>query len=269
MEKLSGLPLLVQNFTSVFFFTDVQHGACKCKTLNFHKDINVPNHYPLFQEIKCPEKEVPEECKIPGYYTYWNSGSKPGYSGTALYSKKKPLSVTMGIGIEKHDDEGRVLTAEYDNFYFVGAYVPNSGRGFVRLSYRTKEFEQDMLSYLQKLDAKKPVVYCGDLNVAHEEIDIKNPVSNSNKSAGFHDDERQCFTDLLKAGFVDSFRSLYPEEQKFSWWSYMGNARGKNIGWRLDYFVVSQRIADQVNDSVIRNEVYGSDHCPITLFINL
>ena len=221
------------------------------------------------QETKCSDKDVPSECSLPGYYTYWNCGTKPGYSGTGLYCKKKPKNVTMGIGIEKHDDEGRVITAEFDNFFFVGAYVPNSGRGLVRLKYRTTEFDTDFIDYLVKLDKKKPVIYCGDLNVAHEEIDLKNPTSNRNKTAGFHDDEREKFSDLLQAGFVDTFRKLYPDEQKFSYWSYMGNARGKGIGWRLDYFVVSERIFDKVNDSVIRSEVYGSDHCPIALFLNM
>ncbi len=221
------------------------------------------------QETKCSDTDVPAECNLPNYFTYWNCGTKPGYSGTALYCKKKPIKVTMGIGIEKHDDEGRVITAEFDKFFFVGAYVPNSGRGLVRLKYRTTEFDKDFIKYLVKLDKSKPVIYCGDLNVAHEEIDLKNPASNRNKTAGFHDDERNSFTELLNAGFVDTFRKLYPEEQKFSYWSYMANARGKGIGWRLDYFVVSNRIFDKVNDSVIRSEVHGSDHCPVTLFLNI
>ncbi|XP_063715827.1 exodeoxyribonuclease-like [Symsagittifera roscoffensis] len=222
-----------------------------------------------FQETKCSDKDVPPECNLPGYYSYYNCGTKPGYSGTGLLTKKKPKKVTMGIGKEQHDDEGRVITAEFDEFFFVGAYVPNSGRGLVRLKYRTQEFDKDFREYLMVLDKQKPVIYCGDLNVAHEEIDLKNPTSNRNKTAGFHDDEREQFTELLSSGFVDTFRKLYPAEQKFSYWSYMGNARGKNVGWRLDYFVVSERIFDKVNDSVIRAEVHGSDHCPVVLFLNL
>ncbi|ELU05263.1 hypothetical protein CAPTEDRAFT_159745 [Capitella teleta] len=221
------------------------------------------------QETKCAKDLIPDDANIEGYHAYWLSGDKDGYSGTGLYSKQEPLSVTYGIDKEEHDKEGRVITAEFDKFYFVTAYVPNAGRGLPRLSYRSEKWDPDFREYLKNLDAKKPVVMCGDLNVAHKEIDIANPKSNK-KSAGFTPQERQGFSELLEAGFVDAFRELYPEEtKKYSYWTYMGNARGKNVGWRLDYFVVSEKIKDGICDSLIRSEVMGSDHCPVVLLMNI
>ncbi len=202
-----------------------------------------------------------------GYFSYWYSAEKKGYSGTAVFTKKEPLSVSYGIGIDEHDHEGRVITLEYDNFYFVVCYTPNSQRELTRLTYRMK-WEDDFRAYLKSLDEKKPVIYCGDLNVAHEEIDLKNPKTN-HFSAGFTDEEREKFTQLLKEGFSDTFRTLYPEQIAYSWWSYMYQARLKNVGWRIDYFVVSNRIMEKVKDSAIFTEVLGSDHCPVGLDIEI
>lgn len=198
---------------------------------------------------------------------YWNSAEKKGYSGTAIFSKQEPISVSYGIGIEEHDKEGRVITAEYDNFYLVTVYTPNSQKELARLGYRMA-WEEAFKAFLLELDAKKPVVVCGDLNVAAEEIDLKNPKSN-HFSAGFSDEERQKFRELKAAGFVDSFRHLHPEEVKYSWWSYMFKAREKNVGWRIDYFLVSERIADKIQAAEIHNEIFGSDHCPVSLVIDL
>lgn len=218
----------------------------------------------ILQETKIPNDKVPKEAKVDGYYTYWNeSTEKAGYAGISLYSKKKPINVTYGIGVEKHDKEGRVIAAEFEDYYVVGAYIPNSGRGLVRLEYR-QEWDVDFLTYLKNLDAKKPVIFCGDLNVAHQEIDLKNPKSNKNKTPGFTDQERDGFTKLLSEGFTDTFRHLYPKtEQMYSFWTYMGNCRAKNVGWRLDYFVVSNRLLPNLCESTMRTKVMGSDHCPI------
>ena len=202
-----------------------------------------------------------------GYFSYWSSAEKKGYSGTAVFTKKEPLSVSYGIGIDEHDHEGRVITLEYADFYFVVCYTPNSQRELTRLTYRMK-WEDDFRAYLKSLDEKKPVIYCGDLNVAHEEIDLKNPKTN-HFSAGFTDEEREKFTQLLSEGFSDTFRTLYPEQVTYSWWSYMYGARLKNVGWRIDYFVVSNRIMEKVKDSVIFTEVLGSDHCPVGLDIEI
>lgn len=222
------------------------------------------------QETKCSQSKLPEKLKVPGYHSFFSSGDTEGYAGTALYSKDKPKEVKFGMGIAKHDQEGRLITAEYDNFYLVGAYVPNSGKGLVRLKYRTKEWDVAFRDYMKGLDAKKPVIYCGDLNVAHKEIDLKNPKTNKNKTPGFHDDERQGFTDLLAEGFVDSFRELYPNARDcWSFWTYMMNARAKNVGWRLDYFVLSERLKKDLCDHIIQQKVMGSDHCPIVLQMNL
>ena len=200
-----------------------------------------------------------------GYFRYFHSAVKKGYSGTAVFSKTEPLSVTYGINGE-HTDEGRVITCEYDDFFFVCCYVPNAQEGLKRIDYRM-EFEDAIRGYLSELDAKKPVIYCGDLNVAHNEIDLKNPKSNVGH-AGFSDQERGKFTELLGAGFTDSFRRLYPDKtDAYSWWSYRFKAREKNIGWRIDYFVVSDRLMDRVQDSVIYSDVLGSDHCPIGLLL--
>lgn len=200
-----------------------------------------------------------------GYHRYFHSAVKKGYSGTAVYTKNEPLSVVYGIN-GTHTDEGRVITCEYDDFYFVCCYVPNSQEELKRIGYRM-EFEDDMRSYLSGLDKKKPVIYCGDLNVAHQEIDLKNPKTNVGH-AGFSDQERGKFTELLYAGFVDSFRRLYPDKTgAYSWWSYRFKAREKNAGWRIDYFVVSERLMEKVQDSVIYSDVLGSDHCPIGLLL--
>ena len=218
------------------------------------------------QETKLQPHQI--ELELPGYEQYWNSAVKKGYSGTAVFTKQKPLSVTNGIGIEEHDQEGRVITAEHDNFYLVTCYTPNSQRELARLEYRMT-WEDAFRDYLLGLDAKKPVILCGDLNVAHEEIDLKNPKTNR-KNAGFTDDERQKMTELLGTGFTDSFRYLYPDKtDAYSWWSYMGKARERNVGWRIDYFIVSNRIADKIVEAKIHADIMGSDHCPVELEINL
>ncbi|MBR5902848.1 MAG: exodeoxyribonuclease III [Clostridia bacterium] len=202
-----------------------------------------------------------------GYFDYWYSADKKGYSGTAVFAKKQPLSVSYGIGIDEHDHEGRAITLEYEDFYLVCVYTPNAQRELARLDYRM-EWEDALRGYLMALDSKKPVIYCGDLNVAHEEIDLKNPKSNR-RSAGFSDEEREKFTVLLSSGFTDTFRTLYPDKVEYSWWSYMMKAREKNIGWRIDYFVVSDRLMPKVRDSYILTQVMGSDHCPVGLDIDL
>jgi exodeoxyribonuclease-3 len=198
-----------------------------------------------------------------GYESYWNAAEKKGYSGTAIFTRKKPLAVTYGIGVDEHDHEGRVVTLEMNDYYLVCVYVPNSQDGLRRLDYRMK-WEDDFRSYLLALDAKKPVIVCGDLNVAHEEIDIKNAKTN-HQNAGFTDEERAKMTELLGSGFADSFRRLYPEQVTYSWWSYRFHAREKNAGWRLDYFLVSERLMSSVADSKIHTEIMGSDHCPVEL----
>lgn len=217
------------------------------------------------QETKMQREQA--EFVFEGYEEYWNSAEKKGYSGTAVFTKEKPINVTYGLGIEEHDKEGRVITAEYEKFYLVTVYTPNSQRELARLDYRMT-WEDVFRDYLLQLDAKKPVVVCGDLNVAAEEIDLKNPKTNR-KNAGFSDEERAKFRELKAAGFVDTFRYLHPEEVKYSWWSYMFKAREKNAGWRIDYFVVSERIKDLVQTAEIHNEIFGSDHCPVSIEINL
>ena len=203
-----------------------------------------------------------------GYFTFWtNSKLRKGYSGVAVFTKKAPLSVHYGLEGGKYDEEGRVITLEYDNFYYVCAYVPNSGDGLKRLDFRLT-FEKDMLNYLNKLNMKKPVIYAGDLNVAHQDIDLKNPKANEN-NAGFTLEERNAFSCLLSQGYIDTFRYLNPTEIKYSWWSYRFNARNNNAGWRIDYFVVSERLKDKLVSSLIHNEILGSDHCPIELNIEL
>ncbi len=216
------------------------------------------------QETKMQQGQA--EFDMPGYTEYWNSAQKKGYSGTAVFTKQAPLSVTQGIGIEEHDTEGRVLTLEYEAFYFVNCYTPNSKRELARLAYRM-QWEEAFLNYLKALDEKKPVILCGDLNVAHQEIDIKNPKSNR-MSAGFTDEEREKMTQLLSSGFADTFRRLYPDVTgAYSWWSYFSNARQNNVGWRIDYFIVSERLMPRVKDSFILPEVEGSDHCPVGLLL--
>ena len=218
------------------------------------------------QETKCQPGQI--ELNFEGYKAYWNSAERKGYSGTAIFTKKEPMNVTYGIGIEEHDKEGRVITLEFENFYMVNIYTPNAKRGLERLDYR-QIWEDKIRNYLLKLNKIKPVIMCGDLNVAHEEIDLKNPKSNRG-NAGFTDEEREKMTELLQAGFVDSFRFLYPDKtDSYSWWSYMGKAREKNIGWRIDYFLVSENIKDKIKDAIIYPEVMGSDHCPVGLIIDL
>ena len=216
-----------------------------------------------FQETKMQEDQL--NFNFDGYFRYMNSAEKKGYSGTMVLSKIKPLSIDYDIKGEDHPKEGRVITLEYEDFYFVCAYVPNSKDGLKRLDYRM-HWEDDLRKHLMKLDKKKPVIYTGDLNVAHNEIDLKNPDDN-HFSAGFSDEEREKFSKLLSSGFKDSFRELYPETVKYSWWSYRTKARERNAGWRIDYFVVSDRLMDKVKDSLIYNDIEGSDHCPIGLII--
>ncbi|KAF8561146.1 hypothetical protein P879_07483 [Paragonimus westermani] len=222
------------------------------------------------QETKCSIKKVPAEAKCSGYEAFWSSADKEGYAGTGLYSKLVPLNVTYGIGDSVHDTEGRVITAEYEKFYYVIAYVPNSGQGLKRLPYRHNQWDPDFISYLKKLDAIKPLIVGGDLNVAHQEIDLANPASNR-KSAGFTDEERSDFTQLLaEVNLVDTYRTLYPSRDKaYTFWNYRQGARPKNTGWRLDYFLVSKRLMDHVCDHEIRCGILGSDHCPIVLYMNL
>lgn len=216
------------------------------------------------QETKMQEDQLEDVMRFEGYEMYMNSAERKGYSGTLVYTKNKPLNVTYDIK-DEGCDEGRVITLEYEDFYFVCAYVPNSKDGLLRLDFRM-EWEDALRKHLLKLDKKKPVIYTGDLNVAHEEIDLKNPDEN-HFSAGFSDEERNKFTQLLSSGFKDTFRELYPSEEKYSWWSYRARARERNVGWRIDYFVVSERLMPSVKDSLIYNEVEGSDHCPIGLII--
>ncbi len=207
------------------------------------------------------------EVTLPGYYQYWNSAEKKGYSGTAVFSKQEPLSVAYDIGDPAHTGEGRAITLEYPQFYLVNTYVPNAQRGLARIDYRM-EWEDAMRAYLSGLDQKKPVILCGDLNVAHNEIDLKNPKTNVG-NAGFSEQERGKFSQLLEAGFLDSFRTLYPEKTgAYTWWSYMFNARANNAGWRIDYFVLSQRLRPMLKDSVIYADVLGSDHCPVGLLLD-
>ena len=214
------------------------------------------------QETKMQPDQL--ELELPGYYQYWNSAEKKGYSGTALFTKKEPISVTYGIGVEEHDHEGRVITAEFEEYYVVTVYVPNAQRELTRLDYRM-QWEEAFLAYIKGLEEKKPVIYCGDLNVAHQEIDLKNPKTNRN-NAGFTDQERACFTKVLESGFIDTFRYFYPDVTGvYSWWSYMFQARAKNAGWRIDYFVVSESLKDRLKDAKIHTTVLGSDHCPVEL----
>ena len=216
------------------------------------------------QETKMQSGQL--DLEFPGYESYWNYAEKKGYSGTAIYTRIKPLSVTYGMGVEEHDHEGRVICLEYGDFYLVCAYVPNSQDGLRRLDYRMK-WEDDFRAYLSSLATVKPVIMCGDLNVAHEEIDIKNPDTNR-RNAGFTDEERGKFSELLAAGFTDSWRKLNPGVVKYSWWSYRFHAREKNVGWRLDYFVVSDALWPRVTGAEIHNEIFGSDHCPVELDID-
>lgn len=218
------------------------------------------------QETKLQEGQI--ELELPGYHQYWNYAEKKGYSGTAIFTRQEPLSVFYGMGIPEHDKEGRVITLEFNDFYLITCYTPNSQNELARLSYRM-EWEDDFLTYLDDLKEKKPVIFCGDLNVAHQEIDLKNPKTN-HKNAGFTDEERAKFTTLLSHGYIDTFRHFYPDlENVYSWWSYRFKAREKNAGWRIDYFVTSLNLKDRLKDARIYTEVLGSDHCPVELTINI
>lgn len=217
------------------------------------------------QETKMQAGQL--ELQFPGYTSYWNYAEKKGYSGTAIYTRKEPLAVTYGIGIDEHDHEGRVITLEYDKFFLVTVYTPNSQEELRRLDYRMT-WEDAFQAYLHQLDAKKPVIVCGDMNVAHQEIDLKNPKTNR-RSAGFTDEERSKMTQLLSNGFTDTFRTLHPEQITYSYWSYRFRAREKNAGWRIDYFLISDRLRPQLKGASIHTEIYGSDHCPVELDIDI
>ena len=217
------------------------------------------------QETKMQAGQL--DLEFDGYESYWNYAEKKGYSGTAIFTKHHPVSVTYGIGIDEHDHEGRVITLEMDHFFLVTVYTPNSQDGLRRLDYRMK-WEEDFQTFLQQLDQRKPVIVCGDMNVAHQEIDLKNPKTNR-KNAGFTDEERNKFSALLNKGFLDTFRTCHPEEVTYSWWSYRFHAREKNAGWRIDYFVISQRLQELMTDAKIHTEVMGSDHCPVELDLNI
>ena len=232
--------------------------------MDFFNEINADVF--CVQETKLQEGQI--EFAPTEYNIYWNSAIKKGYSGTAVFSKIKPINVTYGINMEEHDQEGRVITLEYDNFYLVNCYTPNSQRELTRIQYRMK-WEDDFRKYLVELDGKKPVILCGDLNVAHNEIDLKNPTTNR-RNAGFTDEERGKMTELLNSGFIDTFRFLYPDKKEcYSWWSYMFHAREKNAGWRIDYFIASNKLKNNIIDSKIHPQVFGSDHCPVELDIDI
>ena len=231
--------------------------------LDFFKEIDADIF--CIQESKMQAGQL--DLELEGYHQYWNYAEKKGYSGTAIFTKKEPISVVNGIGVEEHDKEGRVITLEFDDFYMVTVYTPNSQNELARLPYRMT-WEEAFLAYLKKLEETKPVVFCGDLNVAHKEIDLKNPKTNR-KNAGFTDEEREKFSILLEAGFIDTFRHFYPDmENIYSWWSYRAGARPKNVGWRIDYFVVSECMKDRLADAKILTEIMGSDHCPVLLEMN-
>lgn len=218
------------------------------------------------QETKCQENQV--KLELPGYYQYWNFANRKGYSGTAVFTRQEPMNVVNGIGIEEHDKEGRVITLEFEKFYLVTVYTPNSQSELKRLPYRM-EWERDFLAYLLKLQEKKPVVCCGDLNVAHQDIDLKNPKSNR-KNPGFTDEERECFTRVLQSGFIDTFRYFYLDQENiYSWWSYRFKAREKNAGWRIDYFIASPQLESRLGDAKIHTDILGSDHCPVELDLKI
>lgn len=239
--------------------------ACLGKGLMDFFNSEAPDFF-CIQETKLSEGQL--ELELPGYYQYWNYAEKKGYSGTAIFTKHEPLSVAYGMGIEQHDHEGRLITLEYENFYLIDGYIPNAQNELKRIDYRM-QWEDDFRNYISGLSEKKPVIYCGDLNVAHQEIDLKNPKTNRG-NAGFSDEERGQFTNLLAAGFTDSFRYLYPDvEGAYTWWSYRMRAREKNVGWRIDYFIVSDAIKENIKEFKIHNEVLGSDHCPVELDISL
>lgn len=240
------------------------NGLRACQGKGFVESfLSLDADFVCLQETKMQEGQL--DLEFPGYTSYWNYAQKKGYSGTAIYTKHTPLSVSYGIGIEEHDNEGRVITMEMEDFYLVCVYVPNSQDGLKRLDYRMK-WEDDFRGYLSSLVAKKGVIVCGDLNVAHKEIDLKNPSTNR-RNAGFTDEEREKFSVLLESGFTDSWRYLHPDEVKYSWWSYRFHAREKNAGWRIDYFLVSENMRERIVSADIHNEIFGSDHCPVELTI--
>ena len=240
------------------------NGIRACLTKGFSEFFkNIDADIFCLQETKCQPEQI--ELEFEGYTSYWNSAEKKGYSGTAIFTKKQPIKVTYGIGIEEHDKEGRIITLEFKEFYLVTNYTPNAKRELERLEYRMI-WEDEIRKYLLELNKKKPVIMCGDLNVAHEEIDLKNPKTNKG-NAGFTDEERGKMTELLNSGFIDSYRYLYPEKIEYSWWSYMGHAREKNVGWRIDYFIVSNDFKEKIKDATIYTKVLGSDHCPVGLEI--
>lgn len=240
------------------------NGLRACVGKDFEKSFaSLDADFFCLQETKMQEGQL--DLQFPGYHSFWNYAEKKGYSGTAIYTRHEPLSVAYGIGIDEHDREGRVITLEMPDFYLVTVYTPNSQDELRRLDYRMR-WEADFLAYLQRLDALKPVVVCGDLNVAHQEIDLKNPKANR-RNAGFTDEEREKFSTLLAAGFTDSFRFLHPDQITYSWWSYRFKAREKNAGWRIDYFVVSNRLQPKIKVADIHTEIFGSDHCPVELVL--
>ena len=242
------------------------NGFRSCLEKGFAEFFNTQNaDFFCIQETKMQKGQA--EFAPEGYLQYWNSAEKKGYSGTAIFTKHQPLSVQYGIGIPEHDTEGRAITLEYEKFYLLCVYTPNAQRELARLDYRMA-WEDALRDYIKRLDASKPVIYCGDLNVAHQEIDLKNPKTN-HFSAGFSDQEREKFTQLLDSGFTDTFRALYPDRILYSWWSYMYHAREKNAGWRIDYFVISQRLKEHLQDSFILTDVMGSDHCPVGIEIQI
>ena len=242
------------------------NGLRACATKGFEDSFKALDaDFFCLQETKMQAGQL--DLQFPGYQSYWNYAEKKGYSGTAIYSRHHPLNVTYGLGIEEHDHEGRVITLEFDHFFLVTVYTPNSQDGLRRLDYRMT-WEEAFYQYLHKLDEQKPVIVCGDLNVAHQEIDLKNPKTNR-QNAGFTDQEREKMTFLLQNGFTDSFRLLHPDEVKYSWWSYRFKAREKNAGWRIDYFLVSDRLRDKVTAAEIHNEIMGSDHCPVSLQLDI
>ena len=242
------------------------NGLRACVGKDFEESFNnLDADFFCLQETKMQAGQL--DLQFLGYESYWNYADKKGYSGTAIFTKHTPMSIKYGMGIDEHDHEGRVIALEYDKFYIVTVYTPNSQDGLRRLEYRMK-WEEDFQAFLHKLDENKPVIVCGDMNVAHQEIDIKNPKTNR-KNAGFTDEERDKMTTLLTNGFIDSFRTLYPEQVTYSWWSYRFHARENNTGWRIDYFLTSERIKDNIEDAKIHTEILGSDHCPVELDINL
>ena len=242
------------------------NGIRACLTKGFEEFFNnIDADIFCLQETKCQVGQV--DLEFEGYHSYWNSAEKKGYSGTCIFTKKEPIKVTYGIGKEEHDKEGRVITLEFEDFYMICIYTPNSKRELERLDYR-QIWEDEIRKYMLELNKNKPVIMCGDLNVAHKEIDLKNPDTN-HRSAGFTDEERNKMTELLNSGFIDTYRYKYPDKIEYSWWSYMRQARSKNIGWRIDYFIVSKELEENIQDAKIHTEILGSDHCPIELDVNI